>query len=137
MLESPPVTTHTCYLSLLHLYSVHLPSVAYPYTSSSTFVAGSGPIFLSGLNCIGNEQTLLECSSYPHPYYYSHGSDAGVRCEHRQYSGDSKSQLICYSKFCPPPPSHTHTHTHIALTVTMVTFPSAQALFGACSHPHQ
>ena len=73
------------------MYPLHIPlPVVYPYTSSSTFGAGSGPIFLTHLNCIGNEQTLLECSSsYPHPYYYSHGSDAGVQCEHRrhQYSG--------------------------------------------------
>ena len=62
-------------------------SVAYPYISSSTFSAGSGPIFLSGLNCLGTERTLLDCSSYSwdYPYYWSHGSDAGVQCEHRRY----------------------------------------------------
>ena len=63
-------------------------SVAYPYISSSTFGAGSGPIFLSGLNCLGTEQTLLECSTLNHPHSYSHGRDAGVQCAHRQYSGE-------------------------------------------------
>ena len=90
----PPVITKQMF-TLCTLFIPH--SVAYPYISINTFGPGSGPIFLSHLNCIGTEQTLLDCSSYPHPYYYSHHSDAGVRCEHRQYSGDTKSQLICYS----------------------------------------
>ena len=62
-------------------------SVAYPYISSSTFSAGSGPIFLSGLNCLGTERTLLDCSSYSwdYPYHYSHGSDVWMRCEHSRY----------------------------------------------------
>jgi len=72
----------------LEVASVYPHSVAYPYISSSTFVAGSGPIFLTHLNCIGTEQTLLNCSSsYPYPYYYSHGSDVWMRCEHR-HSGE-------------------------------------------------
>ena len=72
-----------CVLSALQT-SVNLHSVVYPYTSSSIFGAGSGPIFLSGLNCVGTEQTLLECSTSNHPYYYSHSRDAGVQCAHRQ-----------------------------------------------------
>ena len=122
MLEPPAVTAHIYYQSLLYLLCPS-HSVAYPYTSSSKFGAWSGPIFLHYLNCIGNEPTLLECSSYPHPYYYSHQRDAGVQCEHRQYSGDTRSQLICYSMkyliFAPPP--HTHTHTHILLKYTAHT----------------
>ena len=69
--------------------SLHPFSVAYPYRSSSTFGPGSGPIFLTHLNCLGTERTLLDCSSnYRYTYYYSHYRDAGVRCEHRQYSGE-------------------------------------------------
>ena len=80
------------------LYPVHIHSVAYPYVSSNTFGAGSGPIFLSHLNCVGSEQTLLECGTSSYPYYYSHVSNAGVQCEQRRYSGNTvymnQSQLL-------------------------------------------
>lgn len=76
-------------ICLYLLYPVHTHLVAYPYISSSTFGAGSGPIFLSYLNCVGSEQTLLECSTFGRSYSYSHVNDAGVQCEQRQYSGNT------------------------------------------------
>ena len=46
------------------------------------FGPGSGPIFLSNLNCIGNEDNLLECSRYScNVQSCSHSNDAGVFCE--------------------------------------------------------
>ena len=79
---------------------VHPSSVAYPYTSSGMFGAGSGPIFLSGLECLGTEQTLLECSTSNHPYSYSHAYDAGVQCAHRQYSGEIFAVIIVLMNRC-------------------------------------
>ena len=79
---------------------VHPSSVAYPYTSSGMFGAGSGPIFLSGLECLGTEQTLLDCSTSNHPYSYSHAYDAGVQCAHRQYSGEIFAVIIVLMNRC-------------------------------------
>ena len=90
------VVLHNTQVSCLSLFLFYIYPVAYPYISSSTFGAGSGPIFLSGLNCVGNEQTLLECSTSSFPYYYTHSSDAGVQCEQRQHSGNTV--YLNYSK---------------------------------------
>ena len=68
--------------------------------SSSTSGAGSGPIFLTALNCLGMEQTLLECNTSNHPHSYSHGSDAGVQCAHRQYSGEIFAVIIVLMNRC-------------------------------------
>ena len=52
---------------------------------NSYFGDGEGPYHLSGLNCRGNERTLLNCprsSSRPIGYHTcSPGNDAGVRCD--------------------------------------------------------
>ena len=68
------------------IYLFH--SDAYVYTSGSAFGAGSGPIFLAGLNCDGSETTLLDCSSSFPPNYYSHSQDAGIQCYQSSYSGE-------------------------------------------------
>ena len=49
--------------------------------------AGSGPIVLNGLNCLGSEPTLLGCSR-SNPFSCTHHSDAGVQCKHIVYSGE-------------------------------------------------
>ena len=50
------------------------------------FGSGMGPIFLSDLNCNGNEENVLNCSRFRpvgiHPCS-SHTRDAGVRCAGR------------------------------------------------------
>ena len=94
--SSVVVVPHNTQVSCLPLFLLYIYPVAYPYISSSTFGAGSGPIFLSGLNCVGSEQTLLECSTSSFPYYYTHSSDAGVQCEQRQHSGNTV--YLNYSK---------------------------------------
>ena len=47
---------------------------------------GSGPVFLSNLNCTGPELKILEC---PNDYYAAqncrHYKDAGVQCLGRQF----------------------------------------------------
>ena len=53
---------------------------------SAFYGQGSGPVFLSELNCTGTEHTILEC----HNDYYAaqtcgHYKDAGVQCLGRQY----------------------------------------------------
>ena len=53
---------------------------------SAFYGQGSGPVFLSNLNCTGSELKILEC----HNDYYAaqtcaHYKDAGVQCLGRQY----------------------------------------------------
>ena len=48
------------------------------------FGEGAGPIFLSGLNCNGNEKSLIECPMFGSPVEslgLSHSSDIGVHCQ--------------------------------------------------------
>ena len=54
--------------------------------SNSYFGDGEGPYHLSGLNCRGNERTLLHCPRTPSSstigyHTCSPGNDAGVRCD--------------------------------------------------------
>ncbi len=51
------------------------------------FGKGAGPIFLDGIQCIGNEQNLLDCSRIildgaigQYECASDHSQDAGVRC---------------------------------------------------------
>jgi len=73
---------------------------AYPYTSSSVYGPGMGPIFLNSLNCRGSESTLLECSGSS-PFYCAHSGDAGVQCKHKVFSGEfcAVYSLWCTNKF--------------------------------------
>ena len=67
------------------------------YASSSTFGAGSDPVFLSNLHCVGSEANLLECSNsnfiqLGSNRYCTHSRDVGLKCERKIYV--HKSQ--CY-----------------------------------------
>ena len=58
------------------------------YTSSSTFGAGTDPIFLSDLQCVGSEANLLECRNsnfiqLVNNRYCTHSRDVGLRCERK------------------------------------------------------
>ena len=58
------------------------------YTSSSTFGAGTDPIFLSNLQCVGSETNLLECRNsnfiqLVNNRYCTHSRDVGLRCERK------------------------------------------------------
>jgi len=53
-----------------------------------SFGGGTGPIYLSSLNCHGNEATLLECMSHARAtgvHDCSHQNDAGVHCQGNNY----------------------------------------------------
>ena len=53
-----------------------------PYSSAGQYGKGTGPIFISGLNCQGNEPNLLSCPhSLVHYSLCSHNYDVGVKCE--------------------------------------------------------
>ena len=53
-----------------------------PYPSASQYGKGTGPIFLSSLNCQGNEPNLLTCPhSLVHSSSCSHDYDVGLKCE--------------------------------------------------------
>ena len=43
------------------------------------FGGGTGPIFLDRLACVGNEDTILECS-HARLHLCSHTDDVSVRC---------------------------------------------------------
>ena len=56
--------------------------------SDSYFGDGKGPYHLSGLNCRGDERTLLSCPRSPSSstigyHTCSPGNDAGVRCDRK------------------------------------------------------
>ena len=58
------------------------------YSSSSTFGAGTGPVFLSDLNCVGSEDNLLQCrhSNFVQlatSSYCTHSRDVGLKCERK------------------------------------------------------
>ena len=59
------------------------PSIgAVVYSGSSTFGPGNGPVFLSNIQCIGSEESLLECgNTMLVGDYCTHERDVGVRCE--------------------------------------------------------
>ena len=48
--------------------------------SSSSFGQGTGPVLFTGLSCTGTENSPADCPQPLSSYYYSHGSDIGVRC---------------------------------------------------------
>ena len=53
-----------------------------PHSSASQCGKGTGPIFISGLNCQGNEPNPLSCPhSLVHYSSCSHNYDVGVKCE--------------------------------------------------------
>ena len=59
------------------------------YTSSSTFGAGTDPVFLSNLQYVGSESNLLECRNsnfiqLGSNRYCTHSRDVGLRCERKQ-----------------------------------------------------
>ena len=48
---------------------------------NAEFGEGSGPIQLNDLLCVGNESTLINCSTEPiKQHSCNHSQDAGVRC---------------------------------------------------------
>ena len=52
------------------------------HKNSMVYGAGSGPIFLDGLDCKGEETTLLECNPQPNRVFIcTHDHDVGVFCE--------------------------------------------------------
>ena len=48
--------------------------------SSAYFGSGSGPILLDDVNCIGTENSLLNCG-YTSNHNCHHSEDVGVRCK--------------------------------------------------------
>ena len=69
---------------------------------NSYFGNGEGPYHLSGLDCHGNESTLLDCPRYRTIGYHqcSSGNDAGVRCDGmytmKLYLYCSYTRLLCF-----------------------------------------
>ena len=57
---------------------MHTGSVAYP--TATHYGSGTGLIFLSSIDCLGNETSLLECTYSPF-HSCSHKFDVGVKCE--------------------------------------------------------
>ena len=73
-LERVHVNFSTC-STFSHLYTDH--------RIETKFGEGNGPIFLSGLDCKGNENSLLECPLFGNQVEFlslSHSTDIGVHC---------------------------------------------------------
>ena len=50
-------------------------------TNANTFGEGYGRIAFNGMECLGNESSLLECSHYDwEEHDCTHSEDVGVRC---------------------------------------------------------
>ena len=50
---------------------------------------GTGPVWLNNVNCIGEEQRLIDCSIIKIPntiFYCDHHNDAAVQCTGKEYS---------------------------------------------------
>ena len=47
---------------------------------NAAFGAGTGPIYLDNLACVGTEPTLTNCTHDTHTADCTHSEDAGVRC---------------------------------------------------------
>lgn len=69
-------------------------SVAY---SSSRFGPGSGPIFMTTLQCTGQEQSIINCSYTPPQVSSScsHSRDVGLSCEGMTWNYRALSLLMC------------------------------------------
>ena len=57
---------------------IHTGSVAYP--TATHYGSGTGLIFLSSIDCLGIETSLLKCTYSPF-HSCSHTFDVGVKCE--------------------------------------------------------
>lgn len=70
---------------------VGYPNALLPYTLAS-FGEGFGRVWMSHMQCTGNESSLLECKHerFQQPYY-SHMHDVGVLCEGK----DSVVEIKC------------------------------------------
>ena len=49
--------------------------------SNAHFGAGIGSQFLAGVQCIGSEENLIDCTSSSVICFNGHNEDAGVRCQ--------------------------------------------------------
>ena len=65
---------------------IHTGSVAYP--TATHYGSGTGLIFLSSIDCLGNETSLLECTYSPF-HSCSHTLDVGVKCEGMAFHAQS------------------------------------------------
>ena len=59
-------------------YFLSPDAIAY---SGAFFGAGSGPIHLDDVRCIGSEAALINCTYDPSTVDCSHFEDAGVQCQ--------------------------------------------------------
>ena len=67
----------------------------------AAFGQGTGPILLDDLECVGTEQTLLDCRLDVRTADCRHRKDAGVRCQARGMRHSSVPIL-----------THSHLHTY-------------------------
>lgn len=63
--------------------------------SGNTFPMGNGSILLTGLQCVGNESSLLNCASQVTSPACNHMEDAGVYC-----FGGLKIEIYSYQLKC-------------------------------------
>lgn len=73
---------------------------AVPY-GMARFTAGTGPISLNNVNCLGTETNVLSCTFDPNLGSCSHSNDAGVGCrsESKIILASSYSCMLVFSSF--------------------------------------
>ena len=66
---------------------------------TSYFGRGSGPILFAYLNCDGTESRLSDCTYSSYPFWASHSSDAGVRCQPPTVTSKHNVIMLGYSVY--------------------------------------
>lgn len=61
-----------------HVYDIYVEPI--PLTAVE-FGPGTGPVYLSNMECIGNESSLFNCKARGLGNKCSHSEDAGVLCK--------------------------------------------------------
>ena len=88
-------------------------SGAWSATCCSEYQGGTGPVWLSGLNCNGREESLSECS---------HGGWGVTNCDHTK-----DAEIICHSPPTDKPLPHYSKETTISPSSSYVVSSSSVA----------
>ena len=73
-----PGSVITFFISVCELWLTTYDAAVFIY-ADNTFGAGSGPVLIEDISCIGTEASLFQCSIYN--YNYNDRSSAALRCE--------------------------------------------------------
>ena len=88
-----------------------------------SYGTGTGPIYLSQLNCDGSEATLLDCATFAKAtgiHNCDHTDDVGVHCEGNKFCNFLTQNSFAVSEKCKNASNllgHTFSLTNIGSTI--------------------